>query len=157
MTHHLRVVRLCAALAGMALAVCGCKDERLFAPNGSANVLQVVSVTPAPSSPSCLQGAPEVLIKVRLVNTTSTDVTVSQVASTGVLLDGTTNNRIALQFDQLPFTPVLVRARDGDVATQVTLKPPCTVLGRIQTQLFLTTEPSGIIATPFFYITVTNF
>jgi hypothetical protein len=145
---------LIVAVCGTA-AVARCDTSREYLPTGTGHVVQVVSVAAAPNPVKC-GSAPRfipVLFNVVMVNTTSSAVTLSKVGSAGIKVDGATLGPIALQFDSLPFTPILLRANDGQATTQVSMQTPCAVLGRIQLWLYMFTTAGQYATTPM-YLTV---
>lgn len=140
--------RCMAAAAWFCIALGGCNQDRLFEPKGTAHLVHIAAATGSAATIQCTAGgAPyEVRYRVTLVNTTADTVWLHRVASHGwQKLSAWEPIHV---FESLPFTPIVVRSRDGEATTHVTMTAPCPRLpGQTLTTLYLYTN-AGQFASP---------
>jgi hypothetical protein len=87
-----------------------------------------------------------------MVNTTPNPVTLERVRASGVYLSGAPPvvGTITLVRESVPFTPLFLRANDGQALTTVSLAGVCPTsggYGEIQVTLLMETD-AGVFATP---------
>ena len=139
---------LCTAF--MALAT-GCARE---AP--SANDAYVVQITRSVHAPDLVHCGDKptqflFLFNVTMVNTTAAPVSLQRVKVSGQYLSAGLVGQAALSYDAAPFTPLSLRAHDGEGLTTVSLGgtcPPLSQYGEIYVTLNLMTETGSYATTP---------
>lgn len=152
-------IALIAWLSGAALTC-----DPSTAPKYQA-LVQIVSVKAAPQNVDCsrvTQYPIPVQFDIHLINTTSNDVTVTNVSSSGIIATSTDSSRVGRQvnmFDKLQFTPATLVAKTGDLTMSAWMTGQCTqpptLTMRVTMTVYITTT-AGQYATPPVDITIIN-